>query len=335
VLIYKKAAGRVNAAAVLPIVLGLALAIGAGYWLLAQKGLVGAAYCICLGYGVLLCLLPIHAKPASKRFSLFNQGVAARRVLLQSLVIWQRFLLPNFMETLFSILAPWLAIYALVANSGVDGVGAVLFYQALIGLPVFLIYSLTLNDHAVYERDAEGDYAVLARFRYLYVAFYGLVSLLGGAAGPYLKGVLNIASVSTFAVVAMFASTLMQAELLSKGMIFKKAGLSVKTLKHNALYSIILSLGAYIFTGLIGIDGYALAVVTSWAAAYVYVNWDFSRTFQSRGRSMWLELGLMAGGFLVLVNQRDVPWSVLLVVTGAFVFSIAASMQRLIRWGRA
>lgn len=331
-LIYSKALSRISAWTVASAVASLGGAVGIGHWLIGQGGLPGSAYYISLGYGIILLLFLRSAATGKVDGALVGEKAPRRSGWRIALVLLKRFMLPNFVETLFSILAPWLAVYALVSNSGMNGVGGVLFYQALLGLPVFLVYSLVLNDHALYRHDRSGSPEAIRRFRMVYVAFFALVTLVAGCLSAQFKRWLNLQEVSTLTLFTLFVASLLQSELIAKGMVFKKANESAKTMKHNVLYSLTLCIGAYLLTKSIGIDGYAVAVFTAWLATYVYVNVDFHRTFTMRGAVMWREVSLLSLSFGLFIHRASLhPMALALVAVGCFLAMVGACKRMMAR----
>lgn len=329
-LIYSKALGRISNVTVSGAIASLGLSVGIGYWLINQHGLPGAAYYISLGYGIIFFLFviaagdtPVNGVRTNAMFPRRSSSWLVARSILK------RFMLPNFVETLFSILAPWLAVYALVSNAGMKGVGGVLFYQALVGLPVFLVYSLVLNDHARFRNDRSGSPEAISHFRLVYIGFFALVTLIGGGLGTEFKRWLNLSDVSSFSLFALFAASLLQSELIAKGMVFKKANESAKTMKHNVFYSLALCLGAVVLTKLAGVNGYAAAVLVAWVATYVYVNLDFDVTFTLRKVAMWREVGLLSLGFTLLIHRESVHLAVLALVVAGCLLATAGACRRL------
>ncbi|RRS04340.1 hypothetical protein EIP75_10630 [Aquabacterium soli] len=324
-LVYRKALGRLGRGRVVCALCGLLVSVVIGVELLRGFGLRGAAAYICLGYGVLLLTMwHVGSKQADDR----RPPLRWRREAVLAWITVRRFLLPNFVETLFSIMAPWLAVYFMVSNAGMGGVGPLLFYQALVGLPVFMVYSLTLNGHARFDVKDQGMIRTLRLGRVGFVVFYGAIALVGGALSDELRALLKLDSVSVVSAFCLFVATILQAELVMKGMVFKKAGESRRTLRHNGVYSLALCLLSWGLTRLLGHEGYGLACLLAWLLAYLYVNWDFRRTFHMAAQALWLDVVLIAIGFACLLNHHRVPTALQVSVVLAVGFVLYTRLHR-------
>ncbi|WP_230370259.1 hypothetical protein [Paludibacterium denitrificans] len=301
-LFFGKAMGVVSPKTSILVILSLFVNFFFGSILIAHYGLSGSIAYISLGYG---CVVPIilsrYIKP------LLNDPPKLRTpkysTILKSWIHIRRFLLPNMLESAFSILAPWLAVYFLVRNVGTTGVGPMLYYQAIIGLSAFFIQSIVTNIHTGYTEDNSGSEIALKKFRHIYIIFFALETLIAGGFSHEFQDILNLHTLDPYALFFIYAASLLQSELVAKGMAFKKAGKNRKALIHNTLCSLALVFGSLIATLFAGLNGYPIAVFIARLTAYVYISVDYRFTFSSKSPPFWKENIFFMLAFFALIHR--------------------------------
>ena len=301
-LFFGKAMGVVSLTTSTLVVLSLFINFWLGSILITHYGLLGSIVYISLGYGsVIPIILFKYIRPILNKTP--KLLIPKRSTILKSWIHIRRFLLPNMFESAFSILAPWLAVYFLVINVGAAGIGPILYYQAIIGLSAFLIQSIVTNIHSSYTEDNSGSEAALKKFRNIYIVFFALETLVAGGFFRELQNIFNLNSLDSHILFFIYSASLLQSELIAKGMAFKKAGKNKKALLHNTLYSLMLVFGSYIATRFAGLHGYPIAFFIAWLTSYVYVSIDYRLTFTSKAVPLWKETIFFMLAFLALINR--------------------------------
>ena len=92
-----------------------------------------------------------------------------------------------------------------------------------------------------------------------------------------LQQVLNITELSNEFILLLYIGTIIQAQLMIIGMVFKKTDYSKLTFYHNLFYAISFLFIEYILISEFGQIGYAIAFLIAWVLTYLYMSYHLNK----------------------------------------------------------
>lgn len=269
-IVMVKAFGNINKRLIVNFLIIIFISISLGAILIKLYAFQGSLYYFLLAYLMIFLVI-------SKSIKIFTINTKIKldfQFMKNKLKV---FIIPNFFESLLSIIAPWLMLFFLIKNHGFEGIGNILFYQALLGLTVFLAYSLIMNQFGSLEKsfDSIKKFNFVAEKKFFRVAFV-LIPVFGLFSNE-LKYIFNLTNIDNYNLVFLFIGTIFQLQITVTTMGFKRLDMSSRTLYQNFIYSMTLIITSFVCTYYFKIYGYGLSFFISWFLVYMLIMRDIFR----------------------------------------------------------
>lgn len=287
-----KANGNISTKIIKSILLLIVTFTVIGTFIIIKYKLLGAIYYFVAVY-IGLCLVFLN----KNIFLNINNFKINKKYFFEKLKI---FIVPNFLESVLSIIAPWSMIYILTAFNGFNGVGDLLFYQALLGLSTFFVYSLSLNNFNRIEKDIENIREYISKALSNYFKITMIVLFIIGMFSAELLKVFHFRTLSELNLIFLILGVVIQNQITVTSIIFKRIELSKRTLLHNFILSICLVGFSYILIRNYSIEGYGFAYLLTWMTVYAVILYDFHKYIQFKPYRFLVNFLLLSFVFLTI-----------------------------------
>lgn len=269
-IVMVKAFGNINKRLIVNFLIIICISISLGAILIKIYAFQGSLYYFLLAYLMIFILM-------SKSIKIFTINTKIKLDFQFMKDKLRVFIIPNFFESLLSIIAPWLMLFFLIKSNGFEGIGSILFYQALLGLTVFFAYSFIMNQFASLEKnfDSVKIFTYSAEKKFFRVAVV-LIPVFGLFSSE-LKYIFNLNNIDNYNLVFLFIGTILQIQVTVTTMGFKRLDMSSRTLYQNFIYSIVLIIVSFLSTYYLKIYGYGFAFFISWFLVYMLIMRDIFR----------------------------------------------------------
>lgn len=287
-----KANGNISTKIIKSILFLVVTSIVIGFVIIIEYKLVGAIYYfVAVYFG--LCLVLVN----KNIFLKINNFKIDKKYFYEKLKI---FIVPNFLESVLSIVAPWSMIYILTTFNGFNGVGDLLFYQALLGLSTFFVYSLSLNNFNGIEKNIENIREYIDKALANYFKATIVVLFIVGMFSSELLTLFHFKTLSEYNLIFLILGVVIQNQIVVTAIIFKRIELSKRTLLHNFILSICLVGFSYILIRNYSIEGYGFAYLLTWMTVYAVILYDFNKYIQFKPSRFLVNFLLLSSVFLTV-----------------------------------
>jgi O-antigen/teichoic acid export membrane protein len=321
-IVMVKAIGEINKKLIFNFFIIMAIVICVGVFLMQLYGFRGSLYYFLLAYFVIFLLmgnsLKVYKPESDRKLDFYY--------IKNKLKI---FIIPNFFESLFSIIAPWLMLFFLIRHHGFEGVGSLLFYQALLSLSVFFSYSLILNQFGSIEKNFDSVRVFTKNAEKKFFEILLLIIPLLALFSNELKNIFNLNGIDDFNLVFMLIGTVLQVQVIVTTIGFKRLDMSSRTLYHNLIYSLILTVLSFVFTFYFKIYGYGISFFLSWIIVYLIIMRDIHNVLFIASRGFVINAFVLIFSFLFIfismiffAPSLMVKLLLLLLITSTFWFFI-------------
>lgn len=202
---------------------------------------------------------------------------------------FREYLVPNYIESLFSVPRNWLSVYILISMVGFAIVGEVMLVQMILGLFSFFNQSLIMNEYNKIDvtcknKQLQWVVSLNKKIDILILSFIAIILITWDLT----KNILNINTLTDYSIVFLISASIVQVKILPIGMLIKRLGKAKLSLKHNILFTTILLSSNLFFIYFFGSSGFAFSFLFSWSATLLYILMDIKRLCIINPRSLIL-----------------------------------------------
>jgi len=217
---------------------------------------------------------------------------------------FRQFLIPNYLESFLSVPRSWLTIFIFIEMIGFESIGDILLIQMLLGLFVFVIQSIVMNEYdrvnitSINSRDCyirvvnKKIDALILVFIFTVVLFWDIF-----------KDFLNITQMSDLSILIFCLSTILQVKIIPFGMLYKRMEYAKTSFGQNLFFTVALIISVILCLKYIGIEGYTIAFLVSWCLTMSLIYWQsyqikLARVSRSTLNSIFLCILLIIGYYI-------------------------------------
>jgi len=187
---------------------------------------------------------------------------------------------------------------------GFESIGDILLIQMLLGLFVFVIQSIVMNEYdrvnitSINSRDCyirvvnKKIDALILVFIFTVVLFWDIF-----------KDFLNITQMSDLSILIFCLSTILQVKIIPFGMLYKRMEYAKTSFGQNLFFTVALIISVILCLKYIGIEGYTIAFLVSWCLTMSLIYWQsyqikLARVSRSTLNSIFLCILLIIGYYI-------------------------------------
>jgi O-antigen/teichoic acid export membrane protein len=191
---------------------------------------------------------------------------------------FKSFLIPNILESFLSVPRTWLSMFIFIQLLSFNGVGDLILLQMILGMFIFFIQSLLMNEYTQIDlKIKKNRYTKIKKIKKIINISIVILIVIINIFWIQLQEILNITELSNEFILLLYIGTIIQAQLMIIGMVFKKTNYSKLTFYHNLFYAISFLLIEYILILNFGQIGYSIAFLTAWLLTYSYMAYHLNK----------------------------------------------------------